>query len=99
MMTGILLSKPEELRRVQEFPHWNNPSFLMAFFLACIMGSTLNFSTFLWVILTSYTCRFHRQPLPCPPPPSGSLMVAFTFLPMVYRCTAMNSALTTTVVG
>jgi solute carrier family 35 protein len=60
-MLLMLSMSPEELALVREFPHWDKAPFVLAFLLASVMGSVLNYSTFL--------------------------------------CTALNSALTTTVVG
>jgi hypothetical protein len=60
-MMGVLALRPEEMEKVRAFEHWGSPHFLLFFFMASIMGSVLNYSTFL--------------------------------------CTAVNSALTTTVVG
>jgi solute carrier family 35 protein len=60
-MLGLLAVRPQEMALVRAFPHWNRPDFILSFVLASLMGSILNYSTFL--------------------------------------CTALNSALTTTVVG
>lgn len=53
--------RPGEIELVINFKGWKSPMFVLCFFLASVMGSVLNYSTFL--------------------------------------CTALNSALTTTVVG
>ena len=57
----VLWLRPEEMAQVRAFPHWHEPHFVASFVLASLMGSILNYATFL--------------------------------------CTALNSALTTTVVG
>jgi drug/metabolite transporter (DMT)-like permease len=41
------------LEKVYEFSHWNDPSFLLLFFLAASMGSVLNYSIFLCTTVNS----------------------------------------------
>lgn len=54
-MTCLLLCRPEEMQAVRDFPSWKDPSFVLTFFLAAVMGSLLNYATFL--------CTHHNSAL------------------------------------
>lgn len=54
-MTGLLLLRPEEVQAVRDFSSWSDPAFVLTFLLAAIMGSLLNYATFL--------CTHHNSAL------------------------------------
>jgi hypothetical protein len=43
------------MQAVRDFPSWKDPSFVLTFFLAAVMGSLLNYATFL--------CTHHNSAL------------------------------------
>lgn len=55
MMGLLMMLRDEELARVREFRHWQDPHFVLYFFLAGAMGSVLNYSIFL--------CTLHNSAL------------------------------------
>jgi len=54
-MTCLLLCRPEEMQAIRDFPSWKDSSFVLTFFLAAVMGSLLNYATFL--------CTHHNSAL------------------------------------
>jgi len=52
-MLGILAFMPEEQKKIQEFPHWNNIKFVLSFLLSSIMGSVVNYSIFVCTTVNS----------------------------------------------
>jgi solute carrier family 35 protein len=52
-MLGVFALRPQEVASVRDFPHWDKPDFILTFILASLMGSILNYSTFLCTTLNS----------------------------------------------
>lgn len=52
-MLGLLALDPSEAQAVRDFPLWNNPQFVVTFIVASLMGSILNYATFLCTVTNS----------------------------------------------
>jgi hypothetical protein len=53
MMLVLLALQPAELQAVREFPLWGDAKFVTTFLSASIMGSVLNYATFLCTVNNS----------------------------------------------